>query len=114
MTDTAHFPTEKNGNSHPTPAGTMTGTDSSAPEKGKQPPPCLDEVPPKQLFTEVATNLDNTRMTEKPQTTSFHIVKSILNSTHKSDSISDDETVVLGKNPYKLGRIRMSMMIAIP
>ena len=77
VTDTAPFPTEKNGNSHPTSAGMMTGTDSSAPEKGKQPPPCLDEVPQKKSFSELATNLDNTKMTENHQTTSFHIAKSI-------------------------------------
>ena len=120
VTDATPFPTEKSGKSHLTLARKTTCIDNLAPLQEKQPPPLsppvekLDEIPKNKSFSELVSNLDNTRMTEKPKTTSSHIVKLILNSSHKYDSMSDDETVVQDKNPYNLRRIRMSIMIAIP
>ena len=81
VNDTAPFPTEDNGNSHD------------------------------QTYSEVATKLVETEVTEKKKTTTFHIVRNLL---HQNNTTFDDATVIPNHNKSKYSYIRVWVMCAIP
>ena len=136
--DDAPIPTDDNGNSHPA-IGQSHNSDQNVARLGNAPhspddnenkesqlhnsdqnvarldngPDSPDDNENNESYCTVASKMSNVTVTEKRPSSSFHIVKSLL-SSHISIDNSDSATVVLGSKAKCSGKIRMSMMIAIP
>ena len=110
--DTAPMPTDDNGNSHSknicqsresnqtvTDQGSNNGSEYSHNHK------------PEKSYKEVAEESSDIHVTEKPPSSSFHIIRNTLN--HNSEGLDDDITVDCGPlSP--LTRTRLSMMVSVP
>ena len=75
--DVAPIPTDRNGNSYPTSDSSSLESNTST----KETLASADNKTPTVSYKDVASNLAGKLSTEKPPTTSFHMVKSILSSS---------------------------------
>ena len=129
-TDDAPIPTENNGNSHPIQANQShkpgqnvasleqnvqdthhTGLNSSESQTTSE---NNGNSKPAKTFVEVATNSTKLQTREKIKTTTFHILRDILENSSKKDTDEDDVTVNAYNKTKNYVSLRLSVMFAIP